>query len=164
MPRHDISERPDHRTLDPGMLRLEIDQKALESLTFQAQIATHRTATPNDRQFLLSGVGTCLVLPTVDQRTDNKVTPVVRERADAGMINAIDQIRSEIPERDWMIFERLTIDDPLAAEVADEFGVSVNVVYLVKSRILKRLRRQLQAHIDAGEQRCPRPHKSIRKT
>ena len=46
----------------------------------------------------------------------------------------------EIPERDWAIFERLIIDDASPAGVAEEYTTSVNVIYLAKSRILKKLR------------------------
>ena len=53
---------------------------------------------------------------------------------------AIAQIRTEVSNRDWSIVERLIFEDKRPAEVAEEFGVSPNVVYLVKSRILSRLR------------------------
>ena len=55
----------------------------------------------------------------------------------------LDQIaaaRAVCSERDWAIFERLVIDDRSAAEVAEEFSVTANVVYLVRSRILSRIR------------------------
>ncbi len=53
---------------------------------------------------------------------------------------ALAQVRSEVTNRDWSIVEQLVLEDKRPAEVAEEFGVSPNVVYLVKSRILSRLR------------------------
>jgi len=58
---------------------------------------------------------------------------------------AVLQVRADVSERDWAIFARLVLEDGCPREVADEFGVSSNVVYLTKSRILKRLRTQLES-------------------
>ena len=58
--------------------------------------------------------------------------------------NFIEKVRAEFSRRDWAMFERLTIDDFSAAQVAEEFCTSLNVVYLAKSRIMKRLRDQAE--------------------
>jgi DNA-directed RNA polymerase specialized sigma24 family protein len=58
---------------------------------------------------------------------------------------AIAQVRSEVTNRDWSIVEQLVLEDKRPAEVAEEFGVSPNVVYLVKSRVLSRLRDCLES-------------------
>ena len=49
-------------------------------------------------------------------------------------------IIDEVSARDWAIFQRLIVDEQTASDVAQEFGISINVVYLVKSRLMKRLR------------------------
>jgi RNA polymerase sigma-70 factor (ECF subfamily) len=53
---------------------------------------------------------------------------------------AVRRVRAEVIQRDWTIFERTVVDEQPPADVADELGVSVNVVYLVKSRVLRRVR------------------------
>lgn len=58
---------------------------------------------------------------------------------------ALAQVRSEVTNRDWSIVEQLVLEDKRPAEVAEEFGVSPNVVYLVKSRVLGRLRDCLES-------------------
>ena len=51
----------------------------------------------------------------------------------------IEKVRAEVSRRDWAMFERLTIDEYSPAQVAEEFGTSLNVVYLAKSRLSARL-------------------------
>ena len=53
---------------------------------------------------------------------------------------AIEQVRAEVNHRDWTIFERAVIDEQVTADIARDLEISANVVYLVKSRILKRVR------------------------
>jgi RNA polymerase sigma-70 factor (ECF subfamily) len=50
------------------------------------------------------------------------------------------RLQSECSELEWRIFVRLVGDQQGAAEVADEFHVTRNVVYLTKSRVLKKAR------------------------
>ena len=52
-------------------------------------------------------------------------------------------IRSEFAERTWKAFWRVAVDGCPPAEVANEMGLSVNSVYLAKSRVLRRLREEL---------------------
>ena len=61
---------------------------------------------------------------------------------------AIELIRSEFSERDWNAFRRLVSHDRKAKDVAEELGMSVNAVYLAKSRIRKRLRDQFSDLIE----------------
>ena len=57
---------------------------------------------------------------------------------------ALDVVRAEFEEKTWTCFWRTTIDDRSPADVAEEMGVSVAVVYQARSRVLRRLRRQLK--------------------
>lgn len=68
---------------------------------------------------------------------------------------AVELIRSEFSERDWNAFYSLTIEGTPAAEVATTLGVSVNIVYLVKSRILRRVRLEFRDLIDVPEEAKP---------
>ena len=53
---------------------------------------------------------------------------------------ALEQVRLEVNGRDWTIFERLVIDEQPPDAIAREFEISVNLVYVIRSRLLKRLR------------------------
>jgi len=51
-------------------------------------------------------------------------------------------IRGEFSDRDWIAFHRLVVDGIAPADVARELGVSPNVVYLARSRVLRRVREE----------------------
>lgn len=55
---------------------------------------------------------------------------------------AMDLIRNEFSDRDWSAFQKFAIEERPAGEVAVELGVSVNVIYLAKSRVLRRVREE----------------------
>ena len=57
----------------------------------------------------------------------------------------LELIQSEFTGQTWKAFWRVVVDDCKAAEVADELKMSVNAVYLSKSRVLRRLREELGA-------------------
>jgi len=54
--------------------------------------------------------------------------------------NLLQAIRAECTETQWDVFLRLVVDDAEPAEVASEFGITINTVYLTKSRIKRRIR------------------------
>ncbi len=56
---------------------------------------------------------------------------------------AVEQVRGEFEEPTWQAFWRVTVEDRPPAAVAEELGLSVNAVYLAKSRVLRRLREAL---------------------
>lgn len=49
-------------------------------------------------------------------------------------------VRDEYPTQTWKIFEATTIQQQKVAEVASQYGVTTNMVYLIRSRVLARLR------------------------
>ena len=53
---------------------------------------------------------------------------------------AVEMIRSECSEVHWQAFSRVVMDGQSAKDVAEELGISVNAIYLAKSRILRRIR------------------------
>ncbi len=55
----------------------------------------------------------------------------------------LELIRSEFEERTWQAFWRVAVEDRRPVEVAEELGMSVNAVYIAKSRVLRRLRTEL---------------------
>lgn len=58
---------------------------------------------------------------------------------------AIDQVREEVSDEKWAIFCSVVIDGCSPKEAAAIFGTTTNVVYLAKSRILHRLRQELES-------------------
>ena len=61
---------------------------------------------------------------------------------------AVELMQAEFEPATWQACWMLTALDRPAAEVADKLGVSVNAVYLAKSRVLARLRRELEGLLD----------------
>jgi RNA polymerase sigma-70 factor (ECF subfamily) len=66
---------------------------------------------------------------------------------------AIELIRGEFSERDWQAFDLVVLREQSPRETAEMLQVSVNTVYLAKSRILRRLREEFAEAI--GEPRFP---------
>ena len=56
---------------------------------------------------------------------------------------AAEQVRERFSESTWQAFWRVVVEDRSPAVVAEETGLSVNAVYLAKSRVLRRLREML---------------------
>jgi RNA polymerase sigma-70 factor, ECF subfamily len=61
---------------------------------------------------------------------------------------ALRLVRSEFEERSWQAVWRVVVEDQRPANVAAEYGMTCNAVYVAKSRILSRLREILA---DLGE-------------
>lgn len=55
----------------------------------------------------------------------------------------IQIIQSDFPEITWQIFQQVAIAGRSGQDVAADFGVSVNAVYLARSRVLARLREEM---------------------
>jgi RNA polymerase sigma-70 factor (ECF subfamily) len=68
---------------------------------------------------------------------------------------ATEMVRSEFETRTWDAFWRAFVDGDAAADIASDLGVSVNSVYLAKSRILRRLREEFADLIDFGPASAP---------
>ncbi len=52
-------------------------------------------------------------------------------------------VQTDFPATTWQIFRQVVIAGRPGVEVAREFGVTVNAVYLARSRVLARLREEL---------------------
>jgi RNA polymerase sigma-70 factor (ECF subfamily) len=75
--------------------------------------------------------------------TDPAFGVAEREYLSHVLHKTFDWLRSEFPTPSWEIGWQLLVEDRPVLEVAERFGVSINTVYLTKSRILKRLRQEL---------------------
>jgi RNA polymerase sigma-70 factor (ECF subfamily) len=57
---------------------------------------------------------------------------------------AAEQVRDEFQEQTWQAFWRTAVEGLGAKEVADQLAMSPGAVYVAKSRVLARLREQVQ--------------------
>ena len=55
---------------------------------------------------------------------------------------------SDLPDRTWQAFWRFAVDGEDAAAVADALGRRIGSVYAAKSRVLARLRQELDGLTD----------------
>jgi RNA polymerase sigma-70 factor (ECF subfamily) len=84
-----------------------------------------------------------------DASEDSTVTgdPAETERAILRR-RALELARAEIEPRTWDVVWRIIVDERPPAEVAAELEMTVNAVYIAKSRVLARLRAMLGGLID----------------
>lgn len=68
---------------------------------------------------------------------------------------AVWLIQMEFEEKTWQAFWRVEVDEEAPAEAAAGLGVSVNAVYLARSRVLKRLRAEFAELLEDAP--VPRP-------
>ncbi|MCA9064471.1 MAG: sigma-70 family RNA polymerase sigma factor [Planctomycetaceae bacterium] len=57
---------------------------------------------------------------------------------------AIRDVRSEFEDKTWLAFWHTAVDGQKSADVAESLGMSVNAVYLARSRILRCLRERIE--------------------
>ena len=57
-------------------------------------------------------------------------------------------MQTEFPPKTWQACWEHVVQGPAAAEVAAELGIAVGSVYVAKSRVLCRLREELQGLLD----------------
>jgi RNA polymerase sigma factor (sigma-70 family) len=57
---------------------------------------------------------------------------------------ASERVRGEVEAASWQAFWRTAVEGQSAAEVAKSLGMSVGAVYTAKSRVLDRIRKQIQ--------------------
>lgn len=60
------------------------------------------------------------------------------------LMKTVLEIQGEFEATTWQAFIRTAVDGSAAVDVAKELGLSVNAVYVAKSRVLKRLRTALE--------------------
>lgn len=75
-------------------------------------------------------------LKDVDTATDDDVQNEIARRA-------MELLQSEFEDRTWRAFVRTAVDGASAADAAADLEMSVGAVYVAKSRVLKRLRLEL---------------------
>lgn len=58
---------------------------------------------------------------------------------------ATERVREEFNETTWLAFWRTAVEHLQPADVAEQLGLSVGAVYVAKSRVLARLRSEIEA-------------------
>jgi RNA polymerase sigma-70 factor (ECF subfamily) len=61
---------------------------------------------------------------------------------------ALELLRTEFEERTWTAFWKVVVEDKSPEAVAQEQGLTVNAVYLAKSRVLRRLKEEFSNLIE----------------
>jgi RNA polymerase sigma-70 factor (ECF subfamily) len=82
-------------------------------------------------------------LAAVDERSISTASPSAADRR-VLLARATQLVRAEFEERTWRAFWMTTVENHLPADAADELGVSLNSVYKARSRVLRRLREELE--------------------
>ncbi len=72
-------------------------------------------------------------------------TPTMRNEL---ALRAVTLLRTEFEERTWRAFWRTAVENQSTVDVAAELGLSVNSVYLARSRVLRRLRAEFGDLLD----------------
>ena len=67
----------------------------------------------------------------------------------ASLVSRATQIiRDDFEPHTWQAFWRLAVDNHPAKDIATDLGMTVDAVYQAKARVLKRLREELNGHVD----------------
>lgn len=74
--------------------------------------------------------------PSIDESPGTESEPALPR-------GILELVRSEFEPRTWNAFWKTAVDGRPPADVAQEMGISINAVYLAKSRVLRRLREEL---------------------
>ena len=68
--------------------------------------------------------------------------------ADSSIVRrAIEVVRNEFETRTWDAFWAVTIEQRAPHDVATQLGVSPGAIYQAKSRVIRRLRRELDGRL-----------------
>jgi RNA polymerase sigma-70 factor, ECF subfamily len=60
----------------------------------------------------------------------------------------MELIRDSFAEKTWLAFERVTLDGITPDEVAKELGITVNAVFIAKSRVLAKMREEADGLVE----------------
>lgn len=69
----------------------------------------------------------------------------------ASALAFVQSVKNTVSDRDWKLFWRVVVDGQSAVEAGEEIGVTANTVRIVKMRVLRKLRQE----VDRSESRTP---------
>jgi RNA polymerase sigma-70 factor (ECF subfamily) len=61
----------------------------------------------------------------------------------------MELIEPEFKPATWQAFSRLALDEAEPEKVAAELGLTVNAVFIAKSRVMRRLREEIEGLVQA---------------
>jgi RNA polymerase sigma-70 factor (ECF subfamily) len=88
--------------------------------------------------------GFCRDIPDADDSSAALSTQAASPTIHGLFRRALELIRADFEERTFQAFWRVAVEDCPTAEVASALGMSSGAVYVAKSRVLKRLREELE--------------------
>lgn len=93
----------------------------------------------------VSGSGDTAVLRVIDEQPDPSQPDLWEREYRRSLFEwAVDRIRSDFEEATWQAFWRTSVDGTPPAQVAENLGLSVGAVYIARSRVLAKLRNEIQ--------------------
>ena len=93
----------------------------------------------------MQGSGDTGILRVIDEQEDPSHSDLWEREYRRSLFEwAAERIRCEFEENTWQAFWRTSVDGRETAEVAESLGVSVGAVYIARSRVLARLRREVE--------------------
>ena len=95
------------------------------------------------------------VLNQLQQETSELSQQWNREYDDHILQGVMAQVESEFSSQTWQAFYGVSVEGKAAREVADQLGMSINAVFIAKSRVLSRIRTFGRYMIDMDEQSGP---------
>ena len=99
----------------------------------------------SDRQPVIAGHGSASDLLAILPDLPDLPSPEFDEELDRQIFSwAAMRVESTCQESTWQAFWRTAVDDDPVPEVAKQLGMSVGSVYVARSRIIQRLRREVQ--------------------
>jgi RNA polymerase sigma-70 factor (ECF subfamily) len=79
----------------------------------------------------------------------NELEQLWEQEHDAHVVRKLmELLEPEFALSTWQAFRRLVLDGVPATQVAAELGISVNAAWIAKSRVLRRLRQEIEGLID----------------
>jgi RNA polymerase sigma factor (sigma-70 family) len=93
----------------------------------------------------VQGSGDTAVLRVLDEQADPTQPDLWEHEYRRSLFEwAAERIRCEFEEKTWQAFWQTSVDDRETADVAESLGMSVGAVYIARSRVLARLRREVE--------------------
>lgn len=113
----------------------------LKTMTLNRVTDLHRRNRLISLQSDLDGLSRITVADDADLFVEAEYRSVIVNRA-------LDLLQTEFHASTWQAFQMQVMDDQKASIVAEQLNLPINAVYLAKSRILARLRQELDGLLD----------------
>lgn len=94
-------------------------------------------------RFRPSAAGGSQFQQVLDQMADpnSQLSQLWNKEHDQHVLQSLlNQVRPSLPEDTWQAFKRVSVDGHTAAHVAEDLGITVNSVYIAKSRVMSKIR------------------------